>query len=73
MVPHINVNFQMGCEDCRFANEHGQDCKHGLLFPVLALMAGYDRCPNFEKKTREQIEEQLRLKEYERKMEKVSR
>ena len=54
----------MGCEDCRFANEHGQGCKYGLLFPVLALMAGYERCPNFKGKTREQIEEQLILKEY---------
>lgn len=61
----------MGCEDCRFANGHGQNCKHGLLFPVLALMAGYERCPNFENKTREQLEEQIRLNEYERKMEKV--
>ena len=64
MIPHCNINLQIGCEDCRFANEHGQDCKHGLLFPVLALMAGYERCPNFVPKTCEQIEEQLRQKEY---------
>ena len=52
----------MGCDDCRYANAHGQDCKHGLLFPVLALMAGYKHCPNFKNKTREQIEEQIILK-----------
>lgn len=55
-----SVNLLMGCEDCRFANERGQDCKHGLLFPVLALMAGCGRCPNFEEKTRDQIDEQLK-------------
>ncbi len=73
MAATVNINWRMGCEDCCYANEHGQDCKHGLLFPVLAMIAGYERCPNFENKTSEQIEEQLRLKEYERKMEKVPR
>lgn len=62
----LSVNLRMGCEDCRLANAYGQDCKDGLMFPVLALMAGYERCPNFKPKTSEQIEEQIRLKENEK-------
>ena len=61
-----DVNIMFRCEDCTFADEYGRGCKHGLLFPVLLLMAGHDRCPNYKDKTREQIEVQLRLKEYER-------
>lgn len=56
------INIQLGCEDCTFANAYGQDCKHGLMFPVLAFMAGYKTCPNFKAKTTEQINEQLKLK-----------
>ena len=63
MVPHCNVNLQMGCEDCRFADSRGLGCTHGLLSPILALMAGRERCPNFKGKTKEQIEEQLKMKE----------
>lgn len=66
MIPHYDINLRLGCEDCRNANVHGQDCRHGLLFPVLAVMAGYEMCPNFEKKTTEQLEEQLRTRAYER-------
>lgn len=55
-----SVNIMMGCEGCTFANAYGQGCKHGLLFPVMALMAGYERCPNYKPKTREQVEEQIR-------------
>lgn len=68
MVPHCNVNFQMGCEDCRHADARGMNCIYGLLFPVLALMAGYERCPNLEKKTLDQLEEKWRI-EHEAKME----
>ena len=56
-----NINLNIGCEDCTFANAYGQGCKHGLLFPVLAMVAGYERCPNFERKTSEQIKEQLSI------------
>ena len=58
-----SINLLMGCEECRFADAYGRGCSHGLLFPVLATMAGYDRCPNFQPKTTEQIKEQLKLKE----------
>ena len=61
MVPHCNVNLEMGCEDCRFADARGMNCEHGLMFPVPALMAGYRECPNFKKKTIEQLEEKWRL------------
>lgn len=56
-----SVNLLMGCEDCRKADAWGRGCKEGLLFPVMVLMAGYDRCPNFEKKTLEQLQEQYEL------------
>lgn len=56
------INIKMGCEECTFADAYGRGCKHGLLFPIMALMAGYERCPNYEPKTTEQIEEQLKIK-----------
>lgn len=59
------VNILVHCEDCRFADAYGRDCKHGLMLPVAVLMSGKN-CPYMEKKTTEQIEEQLKLKnEYE--------
>ncbi len=61
-----DIHIMYRCEDCKFADEYGRSCQHGLLFPVLLLMAGKRQCPNFEGKTREQLEEQLRLREYER-------
>ena len=60
-----DVNIMFRCEDCTFADEYGRGCKHSLLFPVLLLMANKQSCPNYKDKTREQIEEQLRLREYE--------
>lgn len=53
------------CEDCTFADAFGRGCQHGLLFPVMVLMAYRDvyKCPNFEKKTIEQINEQIETKE----------
>lgn len=58
-----NVNGR--CEDCKFADAYGRNCKHGLLYPVLVLMTYGDvyNCPNYEKKTAEQIKEQIRLRE----------
>jgi len=60
-----NIQIMFRCEDCKFADEYGRSCQHGALFPVLLLIAGKRSCPNFENKTTEQIEEQLRLKDYE--------
>ena len=57
----LNINMYMGCEDCTFADAYGRGCKHGALFPVLLLMANKKECPNFQKKTTEQLEEQLKL------------
>lgn len=62
-----NVNRR--CEDCTFADAFGRSCKHGLLFPVMVLMTyGYIyKCPNFENKTKEQLEEKIKAKELRRK------
>lgn len=57
-----SINIGMGCEDCTHADVYGRNCKYGLMFPVMAMMAGYDKCPNFQNKTTKQIEEQLKLK-----------
>lgn len=62
MPATLNINWYIGCEDCTFADAYGRDCKHGALFPVLLLMANKKECPNFQKKTTEQIQEQLKLK-----------
>lgn len=61
----LNVNLYIGCEYCTFADAYGRDCKHGAWFPVLLLMAN-KKCPNFQKKTTEQIEEQWRIQNTER-------
>ena len=29
----FNINTYYGCSDCEAADEHGNGCKHGLLFP----------------------------------------
>ena len=52
-------------EDCTFADVFGRNCQHGMLFPVMVLMAYGDvyKCPNFEKKTIEQISEQIAQRE----------
>lgn len=37
------------CERCKAAADiHGRGCRHGLLFPVLLMMAGKTKCPNYE-------------------------
>lgn len=60
-----DINIMYRCDDCRYADEYGRNCQHGMLFPILLLMAGKRSCQNFENKTTEQIEEQLRLKRHE--------
>ena len=44
----LNINTYFGCETCKTANEYGNGCKHGLLFPVLLIMAGKMKCPNYK-------------------------
>lgn len=56
-----NINLLMGCESCRFSDAYGRGRQHGLLFPVLSFISGNERCPNFESKTTEQINEQLKI------------
>lgn len=58
-----SINLMFRCEDCTFADAYGRSCKHWLLFPVLLLMAGAKNCPNFQPKTKEQTEEQMKIKE----------
>lgn len=57
------------CEDCTFADSFGRSCQHGMLFPVMVLIAFEDvyQCPNFQKKNAEQLQEQIRLKNNENK------
>ena len=57
------------CEDCRYADAFGTSCKHGLLFPLMVLIIYGDvyKCPNYEKKTIEQINEQIAQREQRRK------
>lgn len=54
-----NINLIVKCDQCTFADAHGCGCKHGLMFPVLVFMSGKN-CTNFEPKTTEQLEEQIR-------------
>jgi hypothetical protein len=49
------------CYDCTYSDAYGRGCKINLMMPVLLLIKGFDHCPKFEKKTTEQIEEQLRI------------
>lgn len=62
-----NINGR--CESCTFADSYGRDCKHGLLFPILWMMShgNMNDCPNYEKKTLEQLEEQHRVKQQDKK------
>lgn len=57
------------CEDCTFADAFGRSCQHGMLFPVMVLIAFGDvyQYPNFQKKNAEQLQEQIRLKNNENK------
>ena len=34
----LNINEYYGCFSCEAADEHGNGCRHGLLFPVLLVM-----------------------------------
>ena len=37
-----------GCDTCKSASdEYGRGCKHGMLFPLLLLMANSKKCENY--------------------------
>ena len=43
----FNINTYYGFETCEAADEYGNGCKHGLLFPVLLVIANKRECPNY--------------------------
>lgn len=51
------------CDSCKSASdEFGRGCKHGLLFPLLLLMANERKCDNYQFDA-EKVELQLQKKE----------
>ena len=54
-----SINDIVGCYDCKYADQYGRSCKYGLMFPVMLAMTGSNKCPNFKRKTTEQIKEQI--------------
>lgn len=57
-------NINVKCESCANADAFGRQCLYGDLFPVLWLMVNGDMfsCPNFEKKSLEQLNAQREVK-----------
>ena len=54
------------CDTCKSAlDEHGRNCRHGMLFPLLLLMGNFKKCMNYEFDA-EKVELQLLRKENER-------
>lgn len=54
------------CDTCKSAlDEHGRNCRHGILFPLLLLMGNFKKCMNYEFDA-EKVELQLQRKENER-------
>ena len=52
------------CDTCKSAlDEHGRNCRHGILFPLLLLMGNFKKCMNYDA---EKMELQLLRKENER-------
>lgn len=43
----LNINAYYGCASCEAAYKYGNGCKHGLMFPVLLMMANVNQCPNY--------------------------
>lgn len=66
-----NINGK--CESCTHADAYGRSCAHGLLFPVLWMIShgNMNDCPNFQKKSAEQLEEQYRLRQNDKKGDEV--
>ena len=37
----LNINEYYDCFSCEAADEHGNGCRHGLLFPAASLVSRY--------------------------------
>lgn len=61
-----NINIKYHCDECTFADAWGRGCKHNLLLPIANLMSGRESCEYFKRKTKEQIEEQIKILEDEK-------
>lgn len=48
----FNINTYYGCASCEVADKYGNGCKHGLMFPVLLIMANAKECPNYKFKNK---------------------
>lgn len=44
----LNINEYYGCFSCEAADEKGNGCKYGLLFPVLLVISSKRNCPNYK-------------------------
>lgn len=63
----ICIQDLLGCYKCKSAADiYGRGCKHGLMFPIVLIMAGKDKCPNFEFDL-DKVKEQLSTMETENK------
>lgn len=68
MSAYFDIQGYYGCDHCRSAeNHHGHNCKHGMLFPLLLIMANTKECPNYEfdrEKIKERIKEEERSEQW---------
>lgn len=65
-MAHVNVQDIYRCDQCKAAADiYGRSCGHGLLFPVMLVVAGRTSCPNYEF-DRSKVEEQLARKDQQR-------
>lgn len=44
----FNINEYYGCLTCESADEHGNGCKNGLLFPVFLVMSNRRSYPKYK-------------------------
>lgn len=44
----LNINEYYGCFSCEAADEYGNGCRYGLMFPVLLAMNNKRSCPNYK-------------------------
>ena len=60
-MAYCNIQDHFQCCQCKSAADmYGRECKHGMLFPVMLIMAGENSCPNYEfdvNKVKEQLSE----------------
>lgn len=48
MTATVNLQQKYECETCKHAeNSSGHNCRYGMMFPILLLMAGEKLCPNY--------------------------